>query len=52
MNLDIAIREENGVVKLKITSPEKPVVIETEDDTLQAEATACRCRDGLSPNNR
>ena len=29
MNLEIAIREENGTVILKVTSPDKPVVIET-----------------------
>ena len=29
MNIEFSIKEENGVVKIKIISPEKPVVIET-----------------------
>ena len=28
MNLEIAIKEKDNVVKLKITSPDKPLVIE------------------------
>ena len=29
MNIELSVKEENGVVKIKITSPDKPVVIET-----------------------
>ena len=28
MNIEFSVKEENGVVKIKITSPDKPVVIE------------------------
>ena len=28
MNIELSVKEENGVVKIKITSPDKPVVIE------------------------
>ncbi len=30
MNIELSVKEENGVVKIKITSPDKPVVIETD----------------------
>ena len=33
MNIELSVKEENGVVKIKITSPNKPVVIETATDT-------------------
>ena len=33
MNIELSVKEENGVVKIKITSPDQPVVIETEIDT-------------------
>ena len=33
MNIELSVKEENGVVKIKITSPDKPVVIETATDT-------------------
>ena len=29
MNIELSVKEENGVVKIKITSPDQPVVIET-----------------------
>ena len=29
MNIELSVKEENGVVKIKITSPDKPVVVET-----------------------
>ena len=32
MNIELSVREENGVVKIKITSQDKPVVIETVAD--------------------
>ena len=33
MNIEFSVREENGVVKIKITSPNQPVVIETATNT-------------------
>lgn len=30
MNIELSVKEENGVVKIKITSPDKPVVMETD----------------------
>ncbi len=33
MNIELSVKEENGVVKIKITSPDKSVVIETATDT-------------------
>jgi len=33
VNIELSVKEENGVVKIKITSPDKPVVIETATDT-------------------
>ena len=30
MNIELSVKEENGVVKIKIISPDKPVVIETD----------------------
>ena len=36
MNIELSVKEENGVVKIKITSPDKPVVIETATDTKTA----------------
>ena len=38
MNIELFVKEENGVVKIKITSPNKPVVIETATDTNTAGA--------------
>ena len=32
MNIEFSVREENGVVRIKIISPDKPVVIETATD--------------------
>ena len=32
MNIELSVKEENGVVTVKILSPDKPVVIETEAD--------------------
>ena len=40
MNLEIAIRETDNVVKLKITSPDKPVVIELTTNDLRTPVTA------------
>lgn len=44
MNLEIALKEENGVVILKVSSPDKPVVIETngtiKTETVPETATA------------
>ena len=37
MNIELSVKEENGVVKIKITSPDKPVVIETVTDTNTAD---------------
>ena len=33
MNIELSVKEENGVVKINITSPDQPVVIETVTDT-------------------
>ena len=33
MNIELSVKEENGVVKIKIISPDKPVVMETVADT-------------------
>ena len=33
VNIEVSVKEENGVVKIKITSPDQPVVIETTTDT-------------------
>ena len=33
MNVELSVKEENGVVKIKITSPDQPVVMETVADT-------------------
>ena len=33
MNIELSVKEENGVVKIKITSPDQPVVMETVADT-------------------
>ena len=33
MNVELSVKEENGIVRIKIISPDKPVVIETETDT-------------------
>ncbi len=33
MNIELSVKEENGVVKINIMSPDKPVVIETATDT-------------------
>ena len=38
MNIEFSVKEENGVVKIKIISPNKPVVIETATDTNTAGA--------------
>ena len=38
MNIELSVKEENGVVKIKITSPNKPVVMETATDTNTAGA--------------
>ena len=40
MNLEIALRETDNVVKLKITSPDKPVVIELTTNDLRTPVTA------------
>ncbi len=36
MNIELSVKEENGVVKIKIMIPDKPVVIETVTDTKTA----------------
>ncbi|SDB97338.1 hypothetical protein SAMN04487864_101226 [Succiniclasticum ruminis] len=36
MNIELSVKEENGVVKIKITSPDQPVVMETATDTKTA----------------
>ena len=36
MNIELSVKEENGVVKINIMSPDKPVVIETVTDTKTA----------------
>ena len=33
MNIEFSVKEENGVVKIKIILPDKPVVIETDAST-------------------
>ena len=38
MNIELSVKEENGVVTVKILSPDKPVVIETATDTNTAGA--------------
>ena len=50
MNLEIAIREIDNVVKLKITSPNKPVVIELTTNDLGAPVTvASEQNESVSP---
>ena len=50
MNLEIAIREINNVVKLKITSPNKPVVIELTTNDLGTPVTvASEQNESISP---
>ena len=50
MNLEIAIREIDNVVKLKITSPNKPVVIELTTNDLGAPVTvASEQNESISP---
>ena len=36
MNIELSVKEENGVIKIRILSPDKPVVIETATDTKTA----------------
>ena len=36
MNIELSVKEENGVVKINITSPDQPVVMETATDTKTA----------------
>ena len=51
MNLEIAIREIDNVVKLKITSPNKPVVIELTTNDLGAPVTvASEQNENISPS--
>ena len=38
MNIELSVKEENGVVKINIMSPDKPMVIETATDTNTAGA--------------
>ena len=38
MNIELSVKEENGIVKINITSPDQPVVIETVTDTNTAGA--------------
>ena len=50
MNLEIAIREIDNVVKLKITSPNKPVVIELTTNDLGTPVTvASEQNESISP---
>ena len=50
MNLEIAIREIDNVVKLKITSPDKPLVIELTTNDLGTPATvAAEQNESVSP---
>lgn len=37
MNIEVSVKEENGVVKIRILSPDKPVVIETDAGTNAAD---------------
>ena len=39
MNIEFSVKEENGVVKIKITSPDKPVVIELTTNDLRTPVT-------------
>ena len=51
MNLEIAIREIDNVVKLKITSPDKPVVIELTTNDLGTPVTvAAEQNESVSPS--
>jgi len=40
VNIELSVKEENGVVKIKITSPDKPVVIELTTNDLRTPVTA------------
>ena len=42
MNVELSVKEENGVVKIKITSPDKPVVIETAAGTNAADTSVTK----------
>ena len=42
MNIELSVKEENGVVKIKITSPNKPVVIETAAGTNAADTSVTK----------
>ena len=48
MNIEFAFREENGVVILKVTSPDKPVVIETA--TTNQKENASPVTEAVTPN--
>ena len=51
MNLEIAIREIDNVVKLKITSPNKPVIIELTTNDLKTPVTvAAEQNESVSPS--
>ena len=51
MNLEIAIRETDNVVKLKITSPDKPVVIELTTNDLRTPVTEVNVQsENISPS--
>ena len=39
MNIELSVKEENGVVKIKITSPDKPVVTELATNDLRTPVT-------------
>ena len=42
MNIEVSVKEENGVVKIRILSPDKPVVIETAADTNTADTSVTK----------
>ena len=42
MNIELSVKEENGVVKIRILSPDKPVVIETAAGTNAADTSVTK----------
>ena len=42
MNIEVSVKEENGVVKIRILSPDKPVVIETAVGTNATDTTVTK----------
>ena len=54
MNIELSVKEENGVVKIKITSPDQPVVIETAAGTNAADTpvTKAATQNETAPSNK